>query len=259
MLQYSNLNRAINADTIQKIEASLTSQMSKENYLRKTVFVCFVLVVMFATAQNAFAQTKKVHVVPETAKIFYNGHEVGSGSYDIKFKRNEDFVILKFEVPGYITRTVRLFKNNPNKTFLYELFPDEALLNSVGVGEGIDLANKFFSVSVRDGMTQDEVWRRLMNIAVRNFENIEVRDQSAGWIRTAWNNTTFLHQIVRTRLEIQLQFAGSDELTYRVRISSEIADRDCGTNNQCFVRYDRVLKRYEQLISELQTTLGSNL
>ena len=208
---------------------------------------------------TANAQKKTVYVIPETAKIFYNGHEVGSGSYEIKFKRDEDFVMLKFEAPGYITRTVRLHKNNPRKTISYELFQDDAFKNSVGVGEGIDLANKYFSVTVRRGMTQDDVWRRLMNIAVNNFENIEVRDQAAGWIRTAWTNTTFLHQIVRTRLEIQLQFAGNDELTYRVRISSEIADRECGINNQCFEKYDRVLKKYEQLISELQTTLGSNL
>ncbi|MDR1526851.1 MAG: hypothetical protein LBS46_04165, partial [Dysgonamonadaceae bacterium] len=83
-------------------------------------------------------------------------------------------------------------------------------------------------------------------------------DKAAGWIKTAWINTSFLYQIVRTRLEIQVQFTGEDELAYRVRISSEIADKDCGTNNQCFGKYDRILKKYEQVISELQTSLGSN-
>lgn len=204
------------------------------------------------------AQTKVVHVIPETAKIFYNGSEVGNGSYMIKFSRKEDFVMLKFEAPGYITKQVKLYKNNPKKTILYELFVDETEQNSLGANEGMDLANKFFSVTCKKGMEEDVVWKRLMNIAVSNFENIEVRDKAAGWIRSGWINTSFLFQIVRTRLEIQLQFTDDDELAYKVRISSEIADKDCGYNEQCFTKYPRVLKKYEQVISELQVSLGSN-
>ena len=227
--------------------------------LNKSFFKIVLLIgLMGAMTQGVFAQTKTVYVIPETAKIFYNGHEVGNGSYEVKFSRKDDFVMLKFEAPGYISRTVKLFKNNPKKTVSYELFVDEAEQNSIGAGEGVDLANKFFTVIVKKGMTEDVVWKRLMNIAVTNFENVEVRDKAAGWIKTAWINSTFLYQIVRTRLEIQLQFTGEDELAYRVRISSEIADKDCGTNNQCFTRYDRILKKYEQVISELQTSLGSN-
>jgi hypothetical protein len=224
--------------------------------MKKNLITLLIIVGFGMITVNA--QKKTVYVTPETAKIFYNGAEVGNGSYEVKFSRSEDFVMLKFEADGYITKTVRLFKNNPKKTVSYELFADEAKQNSIGSGEGVDLANKFFSVTVKKGMTEDVVWKRLMNIAVTNFENVEVRDKSAGWIKTAWINTTFLYQIVRTRLEIQLQFAGDDELAYRVRISSEIADKDCGTNNQCFTRYDRILKKYEQVISELQTSLGSN-
>jgi hypothetical protein len=223
--------------------------------MKKLVLV-FAAVIGLSIGVNA--QRKTVHVVPETAKIFYNGHEVGNGSYTVKFSRREDFVMLKFEASGYISRTVKLFKNNPKKTVSYELFVDEAMQNSIGTDEGVDLANKYFSITCKKGMTEDVVWKRLMNITVTNFENVEVRDQSAGWIKTAWINTGFLYQTVRTRMEIQLQFAGEDELAYRVKISSEIADKDCGTSNQCFEKYDRILKKYEQVISELQTSIGSN-
>jgi hypothetical protein len=166
--------------------------------------------------------------------------------------------MFKFEAPGYIPKTVKLFKNNPKKTVSYELFVDEAEQNSIGANEGVDLANKFFTVTCKKGMTEDIIWKRLMNIAITNFQNVEVKDKAAGWIRTAWINTTFLYQIVRTQLEIQIQFAGEDEIAYRVKISSEIADKDCGTNSQCFTKYDRILKKYEQVITELQTSLGSN-
>lgn len=201
---------------------------------------------------------KTVYVTPERAKIFYNGHEVGNGSYVVKFANDEDFAVLKFEAPGYITRTVKLFKNNPKNTISYDLFVDEAMQNSVGADEGVDIANKYFTITCKKDMDNDIIWKRLMNIAVTNFENVEVRDQSAGWIRTAWVNTSFLYQVVRTRLEIQLQFADAERTTYKVKLSSEIADKDCGLNDQCFIKYERILRKYEQVISELQTSLGSN-
>jgi len=216
-----------------------------------------LLLVGFSSCGSVMKKT--VYVTPERAKIFYNGHEVGNGSYEVNFNNDEDFAVLKFESPGYITRTVKLFKNNPKNTVSYDLFVDEAMQNSVGVEEGVDIANKYFTITCRKDMDEDIVWKRLMNIAVTNFENVEVRDKSAGWIKTAWVNTSFLYQVVRTRLEIQLQFADTEQKTYRVKISSEIADKDCGLYDQCFVKYERVLKKYSDVISQLQTTLGSNL
>ena len=226
--------------------------------MKKIIVLIIATFLSFCFTTTLSAQKKTIFVTPETAKIYYNGHEVGSGTYTIKFKKKEDFAVLKFEAPGYIPRTVKLFRNNPKNTISYELFPDEAMRNSVGAEEGMDLANKLFSVTCKQDMTEDIAWKRLMNIAINNFENVEVRDKEAGWIKTGWVNTTFAYQIVRTRMEIRLQFTGENELSYTVRIYSEIADRDCGTDDQCFVKYDRVLKKYEAVISELQTSIGSN-
>ena len=224
----------------------------------KNFFIMTIPLLLISPFYSCSAQRKTVYVTPETAKIYYNGHEVGNGTYQIKFGRDDDFVVLKFEAPGYISRTVKLFKDNPKNTIAYELFADEAMLNSIGADEGVDLANKYFSITCKQGMSEDVVWKRLMNVAITNFENVEVRDKSAGWIKTGWVNTSFAYQIVRTRMEIQLQFTGENELSYRVKISSEIADKDCGFYDQCFIKYARILRKYEQVISELQTTIGSN-
>lgn len=207
------------------------------------------------------AKKKTVHVIPENAKIFLNGAEVGSGSYEIDFKRNMDFVILKFEADGYVERTVRLYKDNPKNTVSYTLAEDDAFTNSSGAEDGISYANNYFSVTAKQGMTEDEVWKRLMNIAVSNFENVEIRDKSAGWIRTGWSVAKFRKsgRSVRTRLEIKLQFTGDEEISFRVRLQSQMAESDCGYSDQCYRDYDRLLKKYTSVISELQTTLGSNL
>ncbi len=228
--------------------------------LLKSIIKTLLLVsFIFLGGQIATAQKKTIHVTPETAKIFINGAEVGAGMYTYKFKRGEDFVMLKFEAPtGYLDRTIRLFKDNPNKTIAYQLYKDEALLESSGSEDGIDIANKNFSITCREGMTEDIVWKRLMNIAFTNFENIEIRDKDAGWIRTAWVKTGFTSQLVRTRMELRMQFAG-EGLAYQVKISSEISDDPQCSGDQCFQKYDRVLKKYENIISDLQSTLGSNL
>lgn len=225
--------------------------------MKKIALFLFMFIGFFVAAD---AQTKTIHVVPDNAKIYVNGSEVGTGMYVIKFSRRDEFMVLKFEAAGYKTKTVRLAREDPRKTISYRLSQDEALMNSVGSGEGVDVANKFFTVNCKKGMTEDVVWRRLMNIAINNFETVEIRDKAAGWIRTAWATEEFSNQIVRTRLEVRLQELEDGDLSYRVRVSSEIADReDCGSNEQCFNKYDRVLKKYESVISELQTTLGSNM
>ena len=109
---------------------------------RLTAFICTLLL---ATAMG-FTQTKTIHVTPDKAKIFVDGSEVGNGSYTLRFNMKTDFYMLKFECPGYITKQVKLFKNNPNKTIAYKLAKDEAFMNSIGPSgnaggeEAIDLA-----------------------------------------------------------------------------------------------------------------------
>lgn len=208
---------------------------------------------------GAMAQKKTVIVEPDNAKIFVNGSEVASGTYTLKFDRNTDFFVLRFEAPGYLDRTVRLHKDNPQKTISYKLEVDEAEKNSIGGdSESGDLANKWFDVTCRDGMTEDVIWKRLMSIAVNNFENIEVRDKDAGWIKTGWVVTRFPSQSVRTRLEVRMSFTGDGNISYRVRLDSQIKDNDCAGTN-CYVKYDRLLTKYANVVQELTTSVGSNL
>ena len=195
--------------------------------------------------------------MPSTAKIYVNGSEVGNGTYTYKFKRSEDFIVLKFENAGYITRETKLYRNNPNKSISFSMYEDEAEKNSIG-GEGSESANKWFDINVKQGMSEDDAWKRLMSITTKYFDDVEVRDKSAGWIKTAWNVTGFTNQYVRTRMEVKTTFGDEGELKYQVRLSSEIADRDCGRTNQCFTKYDRILRKFDAIIQELQRSVGSN-
>lgn len=218
-----------------------------------------LLAILFCGTINLNAQKKTIHVTPDNAKIFVDGNEVGNGSYTLKFNPRTDFYMLKFEAPGYLTKQVKLFKNNPNKTIAYKLAKDDFFFNSVGASgeDGIDVANKWFEVTVKKDMTEDQIWKRLMSIANKNFENVEIRDKSAGWIRTAWSKTTFESgQVCRTRLEIKINTDIEEEITYRVKIYSEINnDPDC-IGDDCFEKTDRLVKKFIDVVNELQNKLN---
>lgn len=205
------------------------------------------------------AKKKTIMVTPDNAVIYVNGSEVGSGTYMLNFGKNDDFFMLRFEAPGYLSRSVKVFKNNPQNTISYKLKKDEAQANSIGgESEGGEMANRWFDVTCREGMSEDVIWKRLMNIAVSNFENIEVRDKDAGWIKTGWVVTRFPDQTVRTRLEIRMSFTGENQISYRVRLESQIKDADCNGNN-CYEKYDRLLKKYADVVQQLTTSVGSNI
>ena len=207
------------------------------------------------TALAQFGNVKTIYVTPEEAKIFYNGHEVGNGTYQIKFKKSDDFAVLKFEAPGYITKKVKVFRNNPNKTLSYNLLKDEAMASSVGGEDGVDIANKFFVVKAKEGLAAEDVWKRIVNVAINHFENVEVMDKDAGWIKTAWIYDDFTGQYVRTKLEIRSQYSTDSQSTYKVKIYSEISE-DCSKRDEDFQQYNRVLRKYNDVITELQTVIG---
>lgn len=146
-------------------------------------------------------------------------------------------------------------KNNPSKTVLYKLSPDEAMQNSRGGDDaGMDMANKWFEVTCGKGVSEDEIWKRLMNVSLNYFDNIEIKDKDAGWIRTGWKTTTFSEQVVRTQLEVRVSFNNSEAPTYKVRLISEIRGIMDGVNS--FVKYNRVLNKFTSLIDELQTSIA---
>lgn len=94
-----------------------------------------------------------------------------------------------------------------------------------------------------------------MSVCTNYFDNIEVRDKSAGWIKTSWRLSKFKYQTVRTRMEIRMSFTDEEVVSYRVRISVQIKDNDCRGEN-CFKAYERVLRTFEPMIQELQTSVG---
>lgn len=196
------------------------------------------------------AQTKTINVIPENAKIIQKGLEVGQGSYTFKIKK-EDYVIFRLSAPGYIDKTVRIYKTNKSKTITYQLEVDEAYNASEA---NSDLANKSMTVNVKDGISIDEAWKRIIFYTSDLFPDMEILDKSSGWLRSAWIKQDFAYSTIRTRIEIK-EVPGQDNLKYRVKLQSEYAWHECGGGDECFKQWDRVLKAYDQAIRDLVNAL----
>lgn len=46
-----------------------------------------------------------------------------------------------------------------------------------------------------------------------------------------------------------------DEVSYRITLSSQLS-RFCGRNDQCFKAWNRILKKYDTMIKDLQNSLN---
>lgn len=214
------------------------------------------MIALFAATFIAYGAKKiTIKTIPENATISIDGQEVGTGTYQVKFDKSNEFYVVSISAPGHITRKYRLMKDNPKNTIVYTLPESEAYsASSSGEESGIQ-PNAWFDIICRKGLSEDMIWKRMMNIATTYFENIEVRDKTAGWLKSGWVYNKFKYETVRTRLEIRLSFTDENVLSYRARIVSEIKDNDCSSSD-CYVKYGRTMHRFDPIVLELQTSVG---
>lgn len=202
-------------------------------------------------------KVKEINVIPDNAKISIGGMEVGTGTYQITFDKKQDFIVVRLDADGYITKTVKINKNDKRNSFSYKLEQDGAYAASAGPGEGAaDVANKPMRVVVKKGLSKSEAWKRIIYYVTENFETLEINDANAGWIRTAWAWQDFNDEIViRTRIEVKEVMGQEDEVSYRITLSSQFSHH-CGRNDQCFKAWDRILKKYDTMIKDLQNSIN---
>lgn len=215
--------------------------------MKKFLLLTIALVGLSLSCSAQFGgKVKTINVVPDKAKIIMGGAEVGQGSYSLNMGR-QDYVMLRLTCPGYVDRVVRVYRKDKRNAITFTLEEDESFSASEA---NSDLANKYMTVNVREGLDGDIVWKRLVLTISDLFPNLEVNDKESGWIRSSWEVERFAYVTVRTRIEIK-EVMGFETPRYRVRLQSEIASNECGTHDECFKAWDRVLKTYHQAINDL--------
>ena len=227
--------------------------------MKKFLLVLIALCLGFVLSE---AKDIKISVTPSDAKIYIDGNYVGDGVTTASLKKKDGFLVVKFEREGYVTTEVRVFASDKRTAFSYTMRKDEFFNVSAPSG----LVNKYFSVTVsKDLYTVDEngkknselAWKLIHQILLNYFDEIQTTDFASGFIQTPWQYETFpaADKQMRTRVSVKESNLGGD-LTFQIKVSSEVAPLMASQNDESFQEIDRIAKDFEPIISEFQSRLG---
>lgn len=213
----------------------------------------FTLLALILFATQTYAQITTTITASETGtKIYIDGQYMAEDNYILKILwgtcRN-----VKFEKEGYLAKTVVLcndkYHAKAGKIYHQTMEKDEAYEASMQD----NVANT--EIAINTPKKEADAWKLLCIIINSYFEIPETQDITSGYMRTAWVSQSFNSSTIRTR--VILKQSSVDPLQYKVKICSEISS-ESGTDvkkDEKFKEWDRILRKYNSLISELQTRL----
>lgn len=219
----------------------------------KKLLLTFFGLVLFVYCN---AQYVLVSASEPDAKIIVDGQNLGTGSLKIKVPRNS-CVNVKIEKVGFLkyeqTYCNKKGGTPPPKKQYFEMKRDDAYEASVKT----DQANVDFSVVVNSKLSPTDAWKLTTQIVTDYFDAIEVSDKETSYLRTAWTVQTFEQNTIRTRLIIKL--GNSSPLTFKIKLVTEysgVAGTSVKADEQ-FKEWDRILRKYQNVISDFLTRLGA--
>lgn len=218
----------------------------------------FLLLATFTTtlaSNNEDGLLKKKVIVTSSerdAEVFVNGKLMGTGEVEVVILRRS-CVTVEVKKTGFLNAKV-VFCNKKNaprppKTYHVDLKKDEAYDSSVQT----DLANVDVEIETKK---EDKVaWKLLSQIITGYFDVIEITDRDTGYMRTSWSIKSFKQSTIRSR--VILKESNSSPLKYKIKLVSEIAPFSGASvkKDEYYNEWDRILRKYKDLISELQSRL----
>ena len=220
----------------------------------KSKLIMFLVCLMCTLALKA--QTVEVSASEPDAKIIVDGQSLGTGSLKIKVPKNS-CVSVKIHKSGFLryeqTYCNKKGMTEPPKKQFFDMKKDDAEEASIKT----DQANIDFSIEVNKKLDINDVWKRANQIVTDYFDAIEVADKETSYLRTAWSIQSFAQNTIRTRLIIKL--SKSDPLTYKVKLVSEYSGMPLTSvkADEQFHDWDRLLRKYQNIISDFTTRLGN--
>lgn len=210
---------------------------------------------------NAWGKDLKIVVIPAEATIKVNGSYYGTGSTEVKIKKN-DFISIECTCPGYETLNTRVYGSDNRKTIEIKLREDMLLKQTIESS----VANKFFTVKENKDLYSDDesghrnsemAWKMAHNVLLKYFDEIMVSDITSGFIQTPWLLKNYIDagKTIRCRVTIKETNIGSD-LTFQIKLSSEITSIHSSSREETFTETNRIIKELDTLVEEFQTRLG---
>lgn len=216
----------------------------------KILFISMAFLISISA--NAFKKTIVFTSSEPDAKIYVDNQFLGTGNVSIVVLGNS-CVNVKVEKAGFFTVNIPFCNKkgfaSPPKTYYQLMTKDDAY----DATTQYDQANT--DIEIKTSKNENDAWKLLSLIVTSYFDILETTDQNTGYIRTSWVAKKFDQNTFRTMVIIK---RGSiDPLTYKVKIISEQSEKPNTSikNDEEFKPCDRILRKYENLIPELQNRL----
>lgn len=214
------------------------------------------IVMFFYSIISYGATTVIVNSSESDAKISVDGKDLGTGSLKVTVPK-ETCVTIKIQKPGFLpseqTYCNKKGMTAPPKSQYFVLKKDDAIEAS----SKTDQANVDFAIKVNEKYNSKDAWKLITQIITDYFDAIEISDQETSYLRTAWTVQTFTQNTIRCRAIVKL--GNTSPYTIKIKLVSEYSGEP-GTSpksDERFHEWDRVLRRYQNLINDFQTRLGS--
>ncbi len=263
-----------NADIIVPKEKCVEVRVERDGFVKETATYCnkeSEQVPPLSDQIRLKNRLVQINTLPDDASIIIDGKEVGKGSFTLKLPDDKcTDVIIKREQYLPVKRTIcnKADMQVPELAIAFKLSQDEAYSES----EGSNKANNNFSIEVSPDFAEKDAWKILNSIVQTYFDEIESIDAATGYLRTNWVGATYnkssqKQTTIRTRLLITT--ASISPLKYNMKIQSESSlnpdeiasdtQQECNkpplTKDNCFGPWPRILRKYNELISEVQRRL----
>lgn len=219
-----------------------------------TLKTTFFSILSLAIISTVNAQKVNISTSENDASIIVNGQLVGSGTYILKLDKNECYNVkaqktsfLKYEA----TVCGKKAGAEAPKTLFFNMKKDDSEEASIKT----DQANIDFEIHVNPDLSPTDAWKLTTQIVTDYFDAIEVSDKETSYLRTAWSVQSFQQNTIRTRLIIKL--SKSSPLTFKVKLNSEFSGNSGNSvkADELFHDWDRVLRKYQNVISDFSTRL----
>ncbi|WP_215226040.1 hypothetical protein [Echinicola shivajiensis] len=219
----------------------------------KKLFTILSLLVLSMATSHAFDKKIKISASEQDANIYVDGQLAGAGSVELKIEKGT-CVNVRVEKVGFVIEE-RSFcdqKNQPKpeKSEYIRMAVDEAYTAS----SSSDIAN--VDISLKPSGDELETWKLLSRIITSYFDVIETTDRETGYLRTAWVAQNFNGSMVRSRCIVKL--GSTNPLEYKVKLVSEYTNANGASvkTDEAFREWDRILRKFEGIIPEMQSRVG---
>jgi hypothetical protein len=225
--------------------------MIRKYLLQKAILSLFLL---FTFTTAIIAQKVSITTNPQSARIYVNGVKMGAGSLVVTIPSNQ-CVTVQVADDGFLSEERTYCKKRgvtpPPKNDYIQLDADESYTSSVQS----NFANIDITLDVKKDRTKTEAWKIIIATILGKFDVLEMNDEKSGYLRTNWIGVTYKRNTLRMRVIVKQ--TNEDPMQYKMKFITEISNRSGTpfTADEQFQPFDRILKKYDGFLDEMQTKL----